>query len=109
VLLAGVSLAAGVWAQYRGAEWQTMIFVTLGFSQLGVALALRARPRTWSNPFLIAAVAAAALLQLAGVYAPFLAAVLGTEPLPATDLAVAAGLSVAGYIGIHLDRRVHLR
>jgi P-type Ca2+ transporter type 2C len=107
VLLAGVSLAAGIWAQYRGAEWQTMIFVTLGFSQLGVALALRARPRTWSNPFLIAAVAAAALLQLAGVYVPFLAAVLGTEPLPATDLAVAAGLSVAGYIGIHLDRRVH--
>ena len=109
VLLAGVSLAAGIWAQYRGAEWQTMIFVTLGFSQLGVALALRARPRTWSNPFLIAAVAAAALLQLAGVYVPFLATILGTEPLPATDLAVAAGLSVAGYIGIHLDRRVHPR
>ncbi len=109
VLLAGVSLAAGIWAQYRGAEWQTMIFVTLGFSQLGVALALRARPRTWSNPFLIAAVAAAALLQLAGVYVPFLAEVLGTEPLPATDLAVAAALSVAGYVGIHLDRRVHPR
>jgi hypothetical protein len=36
VLLAGVSLSAGVWAQHRGAEWQTMIFVTLGFSQLGV-------------------------------------------------------------------------
>jgi Ca2+-transporting ATPase len=85
VLLAGVSLAAGIWAQYRGAEWQTMIFVMLGFSQLGVALALRARPRTLSNTFLIAAVAAAALLQLAGVCVPFLAAVLGTEPLPATD------------------------
>jgi P-type Ca2+ transporter type 2C len=106
VLLAGVSLAAGIWAKDRGAEWQTMIFVTLGFSQLGVALALRARPRTLSNTFLIAAVVAAALLQLAGVCVPFLAAVLGTELLPATDpWPWPQACRVAGYLGIHLDRR----
>ena len=84
-LLAAVSLAAGLWAFSRDTAWQTMIFLTLGFSQLGVAVALRARPRTWANPFLIVAVLVAALLQLAGVYVPLLAAVLGTEPLPMLD------------------------
>ena len=84
-----------------------MIFLTLGFSQLGVALALRARPKSWSNPFLIVAVAAAALLQLAGIYLPFLGSVLGTTPLTPLDFAVAVGLSLAGYAGIHLDRRLH--
>ena len=109
VLLTAVSLAAGLWAIYRDTPWQTMVFVTLGFSQLGVAVALRARPRTWANPFLIVAIIAAGLLQVAGVYLSPLAAVLGTEPLPMLDLAVAVGLSVAGYAGVHLDRRLHPR
>ena len=109
VLLTGVSLAAGLWAISRDTAWQTMVFLTLGFSQLGVAVALRARPRTWANPFLLVAVLTAGLLQLAGVYAPFLAGVLETQPLPLLDLAVAVGLSVAGYAGVHLDRRLHPR
>jgi Ca2+-transporting ATPase len=46
VLLTGVSLTAGLWAISRDTAWQTMVFLTLGFSQLGVAVALRARPRT---------------------------------------------------------------
>lgn len=86
-----------------------MVFLTLGFSQLGVAVALRARPRTWANPFLIIAVLAAGLLQLAGVYVTFLAGVLRTQPLPLLDLAVAVGLSIAGYAGVHLERRLHPR
>ena len=109
VLLTGVSLAAGLWAISRDTAWQTMVFLTLGFSQLGVAVALRARPRTWANPFLIVAVVAAGLLQLAGVYVPVLAGVLETHPVPLPDLAVAVGLSVAGYAGVHLERRLHPR
>ena len=91
MLLTLVSLAARLWALYRDTEWPTMVFPTLGFSQLGVAVALRARPRTWTNPFLIVAVVIAGLLQLAGVYVPALAGVLGTHPLPLPDLAVAVG------------------
>jgi Ca2+-transporting ATPase len=109
VLLTAVSLAAGLWAISHDSAWQTMVFLTLGFSQLGVALALRARPRTWTNPSLIVAVVVAGLLQVVGVYVPILADVLGTEPLPLTDFAVALGLSVAGYAGVHLDRRLHPR
>ena len=47
-----------------------MAFLTLGTMQLTVAIALRARPRTWANPFLLVAVGSAWLLQLSAVYVP---------------------------------------
>jgi Ca2+-transporting ATPase len=49
------------------------------------------------------------LLQLAAVYVPPLARLLGTQPLHLLDLAVVAGLSLLGYAGIRLDRKLHPR
>jgi Ca2+-transporting ATPase len=92
-----------------GREWQTMAFLTLGTMQLSVAVALRGRPGTRENPLLLVAVAAAWLLQLAAVYIPPLARLLGTQPLPLLDLAVVAALSLLGYAGIRLDRKLHPR
>ncbi|MFP5282389.1 MAG: cation-translocating P-type ATPase, partial [Actinomycetes bacterium] len=46
VLLAGVTLGAAAWADVTGRPWQTVAFLTLGLTQLGVALALRARRGT---------------------------------------------------------------
>jgi P-type Ca2+ transporter type 2C len=86
-----------------------MAFLTLGTIQLSVAVALRARPRTWANPFLLVAVGSAWLLQLAAVYAPPLAELLGTQPLPLRDLAAVTGVSLLGYAGIRLDRKLHPR
>ena len=86
-----------------------MTFVTLGLSQLSVAVALRARPYTGANPFLIAAVVAAAALLAAAVYLPPLAGLLGTAPLPVEDFAIAIGVSVVGFLGVHLDRLLHGR
>jgi Ca2+-transporting ATPase len=54
-------------------------------------------------------VGAAWLLQLAAVYVPPLAGLLGTQPLPLVDLGVVAGLSLLGYAGIRLDRKLHPR
>jgi Ca2+-transporting ATPase len=109
VLLAAVTLAGAGWALITSGEWQTMVFLTLGLSQLGVALALRARPRTFVNPFLLVAIASAAVLQLCGVYLAPLARVLGTQPLTLEELGVALLLSLMGYVGIRLDRVVHPR
>ena len=109
ILLTVVTVAIGVWASHSGREWQTMTFVTLGLSQLSVAVALRARPRTWANPFLIVAVMSAAVLLAAAVYLPPLAALLGTTPLPIEDFGLAVGVSVVGFLGVHLDRRLHGR
>jgi hypothetical protein len=42
-------------------------------------------------------------------FMPPLAAVLGTQPLPWQDLAIVTGLSLLGYAGIRLDRKLHPR
>jgi Ca2+-transporting ATPase len=66
-----------------------MVFVVLGLGQLGIALAVRAR-RTANgarNPGLLAAVAASAVLQLAGVLVAPLRHLLGTAPLTPGQLA----------------------
>jgi P-type Ca2+ transporter type 2C len=107
VLITAATLAVAIWGVLTGREWQTMVFVTLSATQLSVAIALRARPRTWANPFLLVAVLAAALLQLAAVYVSPLADLLGTRPLPLFDLCVVAAVSVVGYAGIRLDRKLH--
>jgi Ca2+-transporting ATPase len=58
-----------------------MVFVTLGLTQLGLALAVRARGPFLRNPGLLAAVAVSVLAQLAAVALPLLRALLGTQPL----------------------------
>jgi P-type Ca2+ transporter type 2C len=52
-------------------------------------------------------VAVALGLQFAGVYLPFLADLLKTQPLRPLDLVVAGALSTLGYAAIRLDRVVH--
>ncbi|MBM2616367.1 cation-transporting P-type ATPase [Actinoplanes sp. LDG1-06] len=105
--LATVTLAAGVVAARWDRPWQSIMFVTLGLAQLGVALAVRAKAapgvrRNWS---LLAAVATSGLLQVAGVLLPPLQTLLGTEPLTGAELAVCA--VVATIPGVAL-RVVHL-
>jgi Ca2+-transporting ATPase len=109
VLITAVTLVVALWGLFSGRKWQTMAFLTLGAMQLSVALALRARPRTWANPFLLIAVGSAWLLELAAVYVPPLAELLGTQPLPLRDLAIVTAVSLLGYLGIRLDRKLHPR
>jgi Ca2+-transporting ATPase len=91
-----VSLAAGLYAFRAGdAHWQTVLFTTLIFSSIALALGVRhERLPFWrqpfSNPALLVAVAATIVLQLAAVYVPFLQRLLGTTAMPARDLLIAA-------------------
>ncbi|MFV2084422.1 cation-translocating P-type ATPase [Micromonospora sp. LOL_021] len=120
-LITAVTLAAGVAAYHAGRPWQTMVFVTLGLAQLGVALAVRARRgtaaegpqrgtaatgdrRRMANPALVFAVAGAGLLQLAGVYLGPLRALLDTEPLALTELAACAAVAALPALVLHLSR-----
>lgn len=104
--VATVTLAAGVWARETGRPWQSMLFLILGATQLGVALGSRARPGTLANPFLLVAVGAALTLQAAGVYLPPLRELLGTEPLPPIDLVVACLVSGLGHVVMRLQTRL---
>ncbi|MEU4498938.1 cation-translocating P-type ATPase C-terminal domain-containing protein [Streptomyces sp. NPDC023998] len=93
-------------ARESGRPWQSMMFLILGATQLGVALGSRARPGSLTNPFLLVAVGAALSLQVAGVYLPALRDLLGTEPLPLADLAFACALSGLGHAVMGLQARL---
>jgi P-type Ca2+ transporter type 2C len=104
LVIAAVTLAVAVWGHATGRPWQSMAFFALGTTQLAVAVGSRARPGTWANPLLPAAVAGALALQFAGLYVPVLRDLLGTQPLSPLDLLVVFALSTLGYAAIRLDR-----
>ncbi|MFI2184450.1 cation-translocating P-type ATPase [Streptomyces sioyaensis] len=104
VVTAG-TLAVGVWAQQTGRPWQSLVFLVLGATQLGVALGSRSRPRSLANPFLLIAVAAALALQVAGILLPPLRSLLGTEPLAWPDLALGLASVCWGYLAMRVQSR----
>jgi Ca2+-transporting ATPase len=107
IALAAVTLGVAVWGHGTGRPWQSMAFFALGTTQLAVALASRARPRSWASPILLVAVGSALLCQFAGLYLPPLQHLLGTQPLSPLDLAVVFALSTIGYAALRLDRVLH--
>ena len=112
VLLGGlcvsaVVLTAGVAAERLDRPWQSVMFVVLGLAQLGVALAVRAKPapgtpRNWS---LLAAVALSGALQVGGVLLAPLQALLGTEALTATDLLACSAIAAVPGVALRVIRR----
>ena len=105
LFMGATSLAVGWWYWSREFDqWQTMLFTTLTWSQLALALSMRSLSKTvigvrlFSNPYLVGGVAASAALQAAVVYAPPLSALFGTTPLENEDLGICltAGVVVFG-------------
>ena len=103
-VVGAVTLTVGLWGNAHGGQWQSMVFFALGTMQFGIALGVRARPGTWTNPFLLVAVAAAFGLLLAGLYVPWLQELLETKALPLTQVAAICGLSVLGYVSARIAR-----
>jgi Ca2+-transporting ATPase len=114
LLIAAVTLTVGFFyyePEYK--TWQTMMFTTLAFTQIGHALGLRAtveRSRGWrsigdalrANPTIVGLAALTILLQVAAVYVPFLDEFFEVVPLSATDfgLCVVLGAIVLGAVEI---------
>jgi len=98
-IVAVCCLALAVWARAAGLPWQTMVFVTLAVSQLGIALATRSDVRpAWRVPVsanrpLYAAVAVSLAGLAAAVWLPGLADLLGTEPLGVRELMISLGVA----------------
>jgi Ca2+-transporting ATPase len=110
VLMASISLAAGLTADAAGVHAQTAIFVTLGLSQLGVAFGLRARARrTWRQRGLEVAVLTAAVLQLLAVTFEPLRRLLGTQALAADELVLLALLATLPGLVVTAARRLGSR
>jgi Ca2+-transporting ATPase len=109
VAMSLISLGVGVVAFRDGdPHWQTLLFTTLVFSQMALALGVRSESRAlWivgfrSNPAMLAAVLLTIVLQLAVVYVPFLQAIFGTTALPVSDLLIAVGAAVAVLVLVEL-------
>lgn len=84
-----------------------MLFASLALGQLWVAPVLRTGGRRLTgNPFLLAAVAADAALVFAGLYVPWLQALLGTGPLGAADLGLVVAVSLAGALAVAAEHAV---
>lgn len=90
----GVSVDAGTPMHHAYRQATTMTFLGMITGQIGTAFAVRTqRASLWSvgvfsNKFLLAGIAAEIVLAVIFVYTPALQTLLGTEPLPSTDLLV---------------------
>ncbi|UGQ11818.1 cation-transporting P-type ATPase [Yinghuangia sp. ASG 101] len=103
-VVTAVTLAVGTWAHHDGRPWQSMLFITLLFAQLGVVMGLRDRPLTRDNPSLPVAVVGSVALGLLGVYVPVLRDLLDTESLGAADLAATLLGAAVGFAAARARR-----
>jgi Ca2+-transporting ATPase len=95
--------------------WQTMVFTTLAFLQLGHAMAVRSEHDSVfslgmkTNAWLNASIAVSVAAQLAVVYVPALNRVFDAEPLDPVQLAVVAVASTAVFVAVELEKAVRRR
>lgn len=89
---------------------RTMVFSTLSFSRIGLALAIRSdRDSLWqigllSNKPMLAVVIVTFILQVALLYAPWLPGIFGTVALSAKNLAIVLGLSLAMFLAVEAKK-----
>ncbi|MBP8948560.1 MAG: cation-translocating P-type ATPase [Candidatus Promineofilum sp.] len=90
--------------------WQTMIFTTLAFLQVGQALASRSSRESFfslglrTNLTLLGLAVVVLALQLLVLYAPFLEQFFGIVPLAPRDLLIAAALGSVAFIAIEIEK-----
>jgi Ca2+-transporting ATPase len=98
IVMSIASIGVAVFAFSAGdRHWQTLLFTTLVFCQMSLALGVRSEHQAlWklglrSNPQMLGAVLLTIALQVAVVYIPFLQTIFRTTAMPPTDLLVAIG------------------
>ena len=115
LLMGGVGVAMLAGARAASMPWQTMVFTTMAFLQLGHALTVRSdtesafRLGVRSNPWIFAAVAGAIAAQLAVVYVPFLQTVFDTETLTVPQIAIVLSASTVAFGAVEADKWIRRR
>lgn len=93
--------------------WQTMVFTTLGLSQMGNVLAVRSDRESLfklgllSNKWLLGSVILTILLQMAVIYVPFLQKVFDTTALTAGQLGISLALSTVVFMAAEISKAIH--
>ena len=92
-------------------RWQTMLFTTLAFLQIGQALGSRSTESSIfatglrGNPALLGLAGLTFLLQLGAIYLPFLEDFFQVTPLAISNLAICLILGSTALIGIEVEKR----
>jgi Ca2+-transporting ATPase len=113
VVMSILSIGAGLGFWRAGqAQWQTVLFTTLVFSQLAVAIGARSEINSvfkvglFSNRSMVLAVALTVVLQLGVIYLPFAQSIFGTTALTASELALTVGLALLTLLAVELWKLV---
>src|SRR4030067_3227319 len=103
VVMSLISLGVGLYAYRGGLEhWQSLLFTTLIFAQLALALEARAeqdslfKTGVFSNRSMVWAISISSALQLAVIYLPFFQHIFQTQPLTPLELLASV---LAGLVG----------
>ncbi len=110
LLMGGVCLAMQAMAINLDWHWQTIVFSTLAFLQLGHALAVRSETESFftlgwrTNLPLARAVMATVAVQLAIIYLPPLQRIFETEALAPIELAVMLAASTLVFVAVELEK-----
>ncbi len=110
LVMAAVTLGVQWLAIDRGWHWQTMVFTTLAFLQLGNAISVRSERESSlrlgirTNLPLATAIGLTLVAQLAIVYLPPLQPLFNTQTLNAEELVVVLFASTAAFWAVELDK-----
>jgi len=112
-LLIGVlGLGVGGWYFFGGhANWQTMVFTSLAFAQVGQAFASRSNHDSLSaiglrsNPLMLRIVLTVTVLQLSVIYLPPMQSLFSTSALSPLDLGIALGIGMIVFAAIEMGKK----
>jgi Ca2+-transporting ATPase len=106
ILMSIIAIAIGMWSYASGdPAWQTLLFTTLIFNQIMLALGVRSEDQSlftiglFSNRAMVWAFLSTLVLQLLVIYVPFLQRIFGTQALGVRDVLIALGAGVVVLFG----------
>jgi Ca2+-transporting ATPase len=112
LLIGGATIAVHAWADSNGGKWQTMVFTTLCFAQIGQILAVRSEHNFlyvegfFGNLPLLGTALLNFSLQLALIYVPFLQEIFVTQPLTIQELGICMGVALLVFHAIEAEKWV---
>jgi Ca2+-transporting ATPase len=110
--LSTILLTRHYWSSHHDGTWQTVLFTSLAFAQVGQAMAQRStresffRMGMFTNPLLLSMVLAVVVLQAAAVYLPVLQPFFKTEALAPATLGWVFVPGIAVFIVLELVKYV---
>ena len=111
LLMGTITLGVQAWAIHIGdSHWQTMVFTTMCFLQLGNVMAIRSESDSLfkqgflSNRVMVGCIGLTIALQLITIYIPALNPVFKTQPLTVRELALVLGLSTIVFIAVEIEK-----